>query len=180
MNDKFQGSKYIGEIENLAIRIATTEDAKILCKWWSDGKVMAHAGFPNGIETDIKELRERISKEEDNYRRLIIEIDSTSVGEMSFRINDNSAEIGIKICDFSYQEKGFGTKAIKLLINYLFVDRSVDKITLDTNLKNTRAQHVYEKIGFRKVKVSIDSWKDQVGVMQSFVDYELLRENYFG
>lgn len=176
MNDNFERREYIGKIENLAIRIATREDAKILCKWWSDGKVMAHAGFPKGIDTDINELMERISKEEDNSRRLIIEIDSTCVGEMCFRINDNSAEIGIKICDFSYQEKGYGTKAIKMLINYLFQDRDVDKIVLDTNLNNTRAQHVYEKIGFKKVKVNIDAWKDQVGVLQSFIDYELLKE----
>ncbi|MHB8127943.1 MAG: GNAT family N-acetyltransferase [Mobilitalea sp.] len=176
MNDNFQGNEYIGETKNLAIRIATTEDAKILCKWWSDGKVMAHAGFPNGIETDIQELKERISKEDDNNRRLIIEIDSIGVGEMSFRIDDNSADIGIKICDFSYQEKGFGTKAIKMLINYLFKERAVDKIVLDTNLNNTRAQHVYEKIGFQKVKINIDSWRDQVGVLQSFIEYELVKK----
>ena len=105
MNDKYQGSEYLGKIENLAIRVATREDAEVLCKWWSDGKIMAHAGFPNGIETDINELMERISKEDDNNRRLIIEIDSTCVGEMCFRIIDSSAENGIKICDFSYQEK---------------------------------------------------------------------------
>lgn len=48
MNHKFQESEYLGKIENLAIRITTREDAALLCKWWSDGKVMAHAGFPNG------------------------------------------------------------------------------------------------------------------------------------
>jgi ribosomal protein S18 acetylase RimI-like enzyme len=52
----------------------------------------------------------------------------------------------------------------------------IKKIVLDTNLKNTRAQHVYEKLGFRKMRVNVDSWQDQLGQWQSTVDYELVRE----
>ncbi|MDF2945307.1 MAG: hypothetical protein K0S01_4165 [Herbinix sp.] len=169
---------YIAIKDNLALRTATILDAKHLCKWWNDGKVMEHAGFPKGLNTNEDEIIEHIKNENDNHRRIIIEIDSSCVGEMSFRIKNDIAEIGIKICDFSYQEKGYGTKAIKLLIEYLFHKRKVQKIILDTNLKNTRAQHVYEKIGFKKVKVNYNAWQDQVGVLQSFVDYELLKENY--
>lgn len=40
--------------DNLTIRNATAEDAEILAKWWSDGKVMAHAGFPLGINSTPK------------------------------------------------------------------------------------------------------------------------------
>jgi len=29
------------------------------------------------------------------------------------------------------------------------------------------------------VRVNIDAWQDQVGVMQSFVEYELLMEDYY-
>jgi len=49
---------------------------------------------------------------------------------------------------------------------------------LDTNLKNTRAQHVYEKLGFRKVRTRINAWKDQLGELQSAVDYELTAEDF--
>lgn len=37
------------EKDSLIIRSATLEDAKYLLKWWNDGKVMEHAGFPNGL-----------------------------------------------------------------------------------------------------------------------------------
>ncbi len=50
-----------------------------------------------------------------------------------------------------------------------------DVIKLDTNLENKRAQHVYEELGFRRIRVNIDSWKDQLGRDQSSVDYELKR-----
>ncbi|WP_438446465.1 GNAT family N-acetyltransferase [Gorillibacterium sp. sgz5001074] len=49
---------------------------------------------------------------------------------------------------------------------------------LDTNLSNERAQHVYEKLGFRRTAVRIDSWRDQLGNLQSSVEYELLREEW--
>jgi RimJ/RimL family protein N-acetyltransferase len=64
-----------------------------------------------------------------------------------------------------------------MLINYLFTEMKVEKIILDTNLNNTRAQHVYEKIGFRKTAVRINSWKDQLGALQSSVEYELKKED---
>ena len=60
-----------------------------------------------------------------------------------------------------------------MLIEELFA-RGYTKIVLDTNLKNERAQHVYEMLGFRKVRVNIDSWRNQLGVLQSSVDYELV------
>ena len=163
--------------DNLVIRQALKEDAKCLCKWWSDGKVMAHAGFPKGLKTDLNRLKASLEKEENNefYKRLMIEIDSKKVGEMMFRIESNIAEIGIKICDFTYQNKGYGTKALKLLINYLFHQRFVEKIVLNTNLSNTRAQHVYESLGFKKLGIRENSWKNQLGELQSTVDYELVK-----
>jgi RimJ/RimL family protein N-acetyltransferase len=165
--------------DNLVLRHATDCDVQILCDWWSDGKVMAHAGFPNGVYTDFNELMEKIKNENDFSRRLIIEIESNPVGEMNYVIENKIAEIGIKICDFSYQERGYGTKLIKMLSEYLFDEMKVQKIILDTNLNNTRAQHVYEKIGFKKVGVRTNAWKNQLGLFQSFVDYELKREDSF-
>jgi RimJ/RimL family protein N-acetyltransferase len=177
-NKKDGAAQYIGRQDEMSLRLATTQDAEILCRWWNDGKVMAHAGFPNGLGTDADEIVALIKNGKRNNRRMIIEIDSEPIGEMNYRIQDKLAEIGIKICDFNYQEKGYGTKALKMLIKYLFSEMDVDKIILDTNLKNTRAQHVYEKIGFQKVRVNIDSWKDQLGELQSSVDYELRKADY--
>ena len=163
----------------LVIRNATTEDASTLCNWWNDGEVMAHAGFPNGIGTTEQAITDSLKNETDQNRRLILEIDGIPIGEMSYRaVDEKVAEIGIKICDFSQQEKGFGTKFIEMLINFLFVEMGYTKIILDTNLKNTRAQHVYEKIGFRKIAVKIDAWKNQLGELQSSIDYELSKDEY--
>lgn len=93
---------------------------------------------------------------------------------MNYRnIGSGVAEIGIKICDFSKQNQGNGKILLSMLINSLFIDLNFQKIILDTNLKNERAQRVYEQLGFIKVRVNKDSWKNQVGEIQSSIDYEL-------
>ena len=165
--------------ENIAIRNAEALDCPQLAAWWNDGNVMAHAGFPNGLGTTAEKITESISTDtDDTRRRLILEYKNAPIGEMSFRNQgDGVVEIGVKICETSYQEKGIGRKALSLLIQSLF-DMGFEKIILDTNLKNTRAQHVYELLGFQKTGVRINSWRDQLGNYQSAVDYELTKTNF--
>lgn len=161
----------------LLIREATLSDANTLLNWWNDGKVMAHAGFPNGIGLTEEAVLKNIKSNKNTL--LILEINNTPIGEMTYRSVDvNIVEIGIKICNLNIQEKGFGSQFLKMLIDYLFEQLRFKKIILDTNLKNTRAQHVYEKIGFKKIAVNIDSWKNQLGEVQSSVDYELTKEEF--
>ena len=163
----------------LKIRNALTEDAKILCEWWNDGEIMAHAGYPNGIGISENKVVELIKANNDLHRRLIIEFENKPIGEMSYRTpSEKIAEIGIKICDASQQNKGFGSRYLKMLMKHIIMNMGYDKIILDTNLNNERAQHVYETLGFRKVRTNMDAWKDQLGELQSSVDYEMLKEEY--
>ena len=53
-----------------------------------------------------------------------------------------------------------------------------EKRGLDTNLNNLRAQHVYECLGFQKMRVNYDSWTDQLGQLQSSVAYELIPHHF--
>lgn len=180
-----QGIRIESKKDHLVIRSATIEDAGILTNWWNDGKVMAHAGFPNGLGQTIHETRKQIEDQSEKLSQLcIIEENQIRIGEMSYHIGEGFAEIGIKICETTYQNQGIGTKVLQMLIDFLFNDKKINqqvyiqKIILDTNLKNIRAQHVYEKIGFQKISVHHDAWKDQLGILQSSVDYELTRTEY--
>ena len=85
--------------ENLTIRNATMNDAALLSKWWKDGRIMAHAGFPNGIgETPESIAQSLLTDTDQTRRRLILEVENVTVGEMNFsNRGSNIAEIGIKI-----------------------------------------------------------------------------------
>ena len=161
------------QYENLTIRQAEVADAKQLTAWWNDGAVMAHAGFPNGLGTTKEKVIEGLGN-----GRMVIEESDRLIGECIYRnVADGVAEIGIKICETDCQNRGVGRKVLSMLIGRLFKN-GYSKIVLDTNLTNTRAQHVYESLGFRKVRTNIDSWKDQLGGLQSSVDYELVETDF--
>ena len=92
-------------------------------------------------------------------------------------MGEGIAEIGIKICETDCQNRGLGRVILSMLISWLF-EQGFEKIVLDTSLTNKRAQHVYESLGFRKLRINYDSWTDQLGNKQSSVDYELTEGNF--
>ena len=124
--------------DRLCIRNAEKKDCEQLAVWWNDGTVMAHAGFPNGLGTSAAEIEKQIADDSDETRRrLIIEYNDVRIGEMSFYVFENHRyEIGIKICESDYQEKGIGRVVLSMLIEELF-RMGANVIFLDTNLKNT-------------------------------------------
>ncbi len=167
--------------KDLTIRNAASADAEQLCTWWNDGQIMAHAGFPNGINTTADEIRKSLVNDTDEtHRRHIIELKGKAIGEMNYRNKGNGvAEIGIKICDFTEQDKGLGTILLSMFIDALFGIYYYKKIILDTNTKNKRAQYVYEKkLGFKALGVREQSWYDQLGEIQNSIDYELTKEDW--
>lgn len=162
----------------IGIRDVTLEDAKQLWKWWNDGKVMAHAGFPNGINITLESVVNQIMNPNKQEFRHIILYGQRPIGEMVYRkLTAKTCQIGIKICDFSMQNKGIGKIVLSLFIDELFKKCQYEKIILDTDLNNKRAQHVYEQLGFKKISTN-NTWIDQVGNIRTIIDYELKRNKF--
>ena len=165
--------------QNILIRTALECDADILSSWWNDGQIMAHAGSPKGIGTSkevvMQQLKDELLKEK---YRFMIEYNQKPIGEMCYIKEDyETVEIGIKICDLQYQNKALGKVILSMFIRSLFNMR-YKKIKLSTMLNNKRAQHVYKKLGFCEVRINKDCWKDQLGELQSSIDYELKEEDF--
>ena len=159
--------------DSLTIRDAVAADAAQLTVWWNDGAVMSHAGFPLGLGTTVEKVIAGLGN-----GRLVLEENERLIGEACYRKgSEGIAEIGIKICETDCQNRGLGRVILSMLISWLF-EQEFEKIVLDTNLTNLRAQHVYESLGFHKLQVNIDSWTDQLGNKQSAVDYELTEDNF--
>jgi len=176
------------EKDNIVIRSATKDDAVQLNEWWNDGKIMEHAGFPNGTGESVEDTKKNIERCEGKLSQLcMIEIDGKRIGELNYIIkNDGAVYPGWKICNFDYQNKGYGTKIITMLFDFLFTDENINskfpinRIIWDTMLENERAQHVYEhKIKARKMGVQENSWQDQLGKWRSSVDYEITSQEFF-
>ncbi len=127
----------------------------------------------------VESIASSIEKDDNIRRRMIIELDGIPIGETNYsNVSEGIVEIGIKICDFSMHNKGYGKIILSMLIEYLFDELCYFKVILDTNVNNKRAQHVYEQLGFRKIRVRENAWMNQLGELQSYVDYELTKEQF--
>ena len=103
------------QYHDLTVRNVTPEDAPQLSLWWNDGRVMAHAGFPLGINETVESIADNLRLDNEQHRRLMVLLSERPIGEMCYRmVDDKTAEIGIKICDFSQQNKGYGKILLSL------------------------------------------------------------------
>ena len=62
--------------KSLTIRDATAADSVQLAAWWNSGRIMAHAGFPNGLKTTAEKIASDISnstgkEKKDNVNYLV-------------------------------------------------------------------------------------------------------------
>ena len=59
--------------------------------------------------------------------------------------------VGNRVCDNSEERnKGYGTEAIQLMVDYLFLSKDSPPIMINTDARNTASIKAAEKAGFRK------------------------------
>jgi len=112
------------------------------------------------------ELTIRASLPDENYMQMIIEVAGEKVGGMDFHnMGNRIAQISIEIMA-EMRNLGYGTRFLSMLIDELFFNMGFERIILDVALDNHRARHVYEKLGFRIIRL-----KEESGT----ADYELTK-----
>ena len=74
------------------------------------------------------------------------------VGECKLKNIDHEkreCSMGIHLQNDAVKGKGYGTQAERLILQYAFEELGMVAVNADAALKNTRSQHVLEKVGFR-------------------------------
>jgi RimJ/RimL family protein N-acetyltransferase len=122
---------------------------------FSEPEISLHYGGLRVPET-LTRLQRRYDAGEfdttDRFLLLVIETDGMLIGAIVLRNEENlpsrSATFGIIIGDPAYLDRSYGTEASTLLLDYAFAVLGYHKINLDLFEYNTRAQAMYEKLGF--------------------------------
>ena len=100
---------------------------------------------------------------------LCLQGDDTVVGEIAFNIEDwehQRAEIGYRL-NASVAGKGLCTKAMRILVDYLFETIGVEKIVAKCDPRNIASSRVMEKLGMKREAqfkhhfLIGDEWTDQ-------------------
>jgi len=103
----------------------------------------------------------------------------TLVGEVvvnEYQSSDHSMNFRILIGEVG-RNRGLGTEATRLLMDYLFRQTSLARLTLSVFDFNPRARHVYEKLGFQVTGVEEDDFEVDGRRVESIL-MVLTRERY--
>jgi RimJ/RimL family protein N-acetyltransferase len=97
-----------------------------------------------------------ILKVQDPTRRYFaIVSDGRTVGEIQLKYINEIKKYGtlsILIANDTFKDKGIGTEAIKLILNYAKERLQFTKVYADAIHRNSRSQHVLEGIGFKFIR----------------------------
>lgn len=95
------------------------------------------------------------SKQGMSRRMFAIMLEDRPIGELQLKqidMDKRECTLSIHMQNDSFKGKGYGTEAENLAIKYAFDELGMVAVNADTVVKNTRSQHILEKIGFQFLK----------------------------
>ena len=144
--------KLIGERIYLSPR--NTEEVEKFTEWLNDFQVTDYTGRSAYITTLEGEKKYFEENNEKNYNFFIVTLDNDkligTVGLENYDAINRTATLGIFIGDKQYRSQGYGTEAIKLILDYGFNYLNLNNINLDLISSNDRALKCYQKCGFKE------------------------------
>ena len=147
--------KLVGDRIYLSPRGTSDEEIEKFTDWMNDfqttdfigrsGQVVTFIGEKEWLENSTKNVQDRsFSIIELNHNKLI-----GTISLENFSWIERSAVLGIFIGDKDFRNNGYGTEAIKLLLEYGFKYLNLHSIRLDLLSINERAHKCYLKCGFK-------------------------------
>ena len=146
--------KIVGDRIYLSPRGVSDEEIEKFTEWMNDFQVTDFIGRSSQVVTSMaeKEWLENSSKNTDSRNFNIIDLNNNkligTIGLDKFNWIERSAVLGIFIGDKEFRDNGYGTEAIKLLLEYGFKYLNLHSIRLDLISVNERAHKCYLKCGF--------------------------------
>lgn len=146
----------INEIKgnNIILRKQKIEDVKFFTYWYNQPLVMFQCGFTK--LTDEEAEKERIiigRKQKDSVWYTITDLEGNIVGEtglLRMWPTWNCTDLSIIIPDPKMQHRGYGTEAIRLMLNLAFDHYEMNRVAIGVVGMNTNALNFYRKIGFKQ------------------------------
>lgn len=143
--------KIVGEKIYLSPR--NNEDVEIFTKWLNDFEITDCIGTSGNV-VNLENERKYLQENNAPYSFSIVTLkEDKMIGTISLENVDSvhrCATLGIFIGDKDYHEKGIGTEAINLLVEFGFNYLNLHCINLQAFNFNKRALNCYKKCGFKE------------------------------
>lgn len=144
--------KLVGEKVYLSPR--SVEDAQEFAEWLNNYEIAKYLGNHFTKTTSVESEKEYLLKpDSNNYNFAIVDKETDkligSAGLMDVNSINRTAVLGIFIGDEDHLSRGYGSDAIKLLLDFGFNHANLNNIMLTAIGFNKRALRAYEKCGFK-------------------------------
>ena len=147
MNQEIRGEKVI-------LREQREEDAPYFTYWFNQPQVMFQCGFEKpASEEEIRKTITVSHKREDSVWYTITDMDGNIIGETGLlRMFPawHQTDLTIIIPDPEMQHKGYGTEAIRIILDMAFKKYEMHRVSIGVVGLNTDALAFYRKIGFKQ------------------------------
>jgi len=140
--------------KNIRLRVMEREDVDFIVEWYN--KIDSYEYDPITQISKTERMKEfdnpsQLSMVTEPGRFIIEKKDGKKIGYIRhwFVQPIRLMEIGYLIIP-TERRKGYGTEAVQIIVDYLFLSRDIARIQAMTNVRNEASQKVLEKVGFKK------------------------------
>lgn len=149
----------------VTLRPPLPEDSSLYFRWINDKELVLHnADFKPVTRQHHDQWFNQLNTLPESCFFSIVETDSNQlIGSCSLRhLTTIDGELQIRIGDSAFHGKGYGSEAIRLLIDHGFTTLHLQRIFLHVFCRNLRAIKAYEKCGFGiDCKLENAAWVNQ-------------------
>ena len=144
--------KLVGE--NVFLSPLNSEDKEKFTEWINDLEASLYLGAAERV-VSLQGEKEALEEMQEGYNFAVVEKSLDELmGSCGFTDVNNihgTAELGIFIGNKNYWDRGYGTEACRLLLDFGFNILNLNNIMLSVYEYNDRALKCYEKLGFNEI-----------------------------
>jgi RimJ/RimL family protein N-acetyltransferase len=165
-----------GKLVNL--RIVEKEDLALFAEWVNNPDFYGECDILD--QRARTEIEKRFENSPPEDRKFVIQKkDGTRIGIIASELHSEYGgflEIGFNIVP-DERGKGYCSEAVRIMVDYLFLSKTLDRIQARTDTRNLSSQKVLEKTGFKK-EGQLRKAAFIRGVWTDLFIYSILREEW--
>ena len=163
------------EGKTVNLRIVEREDLPLLIDWNSNSEFYGeYSPLRQLSKTEWEKRYDNLTA--DTKWFFIEKKDGTKIGEIGHFMVGKLLEIYYYLVT-SERRKGYGTEAIMIMVDYLFLSRELMRVQATVDVSNIVSQRVLEKVGFTKEGIIRKSGFNRGKWCDDFL-FSILREDW--
>jgi len=136
------------EGKSVNLRVVEKEDLSLLAEWSNNSEYLGEfIWLPQQSKAEWEKRYDNLAP--DTKWFFIEKKDGTKIGTLFHFPRGELLEIGYALIP-SERSKGYGTEAVKVMVDYLFLSKNIVRVQAITDVDNVASQSVLKKAGFKK------------------------------